>query len=254
MSQELTGKVALVCGASGGIGAAIAEQLMKDGATVWGLARSAEKLADMGLAGYLVADLDNLDALPSALEALPQENGGPAVDLLVNNTGGPAGGPILEADPFDFGIAFRRHVMASHILLQAVLPHMQAKNFGRILNIISTSVKEPIPQLGVSNTIRGAMAAWAKTVAKELPPGITNNNLLPGFTDTPRLAALKSAAAQRRGVEEAQVEQDWLNSIPEGRLGRPEELAATAAFLLSPAASYIRGQSLAVDGGRLNSI
>ncbi len=239
----LAGRVALVCGASSGIGRAIALRFREEGAEVWGLARSADKLEALGLAGSVVCDLESLE--------FPEL---PPAQILVNNSGGPPAGPILEAEAADFGRAFRRHVMASHLLLRALLPAMRAAGYGRILNVISTSVREPIPNLGVSNTIRGAMASWAKSVSKELPPGITINNLLPGYTETPRLAGLKEAIAERRGVDPSAVEADWLAKIPEGRLARPEELAAAALFLAGPEAGYIRGQSLAVDGGRLNAI
>ena len=244
--QGLKGRIALVCGASMGIGAAIARRLQAEGAEVHGLARSADLLAAMELDGFLVQDLDDLDAL-SALEL-------PPATILVNNTGGPPHGSILEVDPYEFGKAFRRHVMASHILLRALLPHMRAKGHGRIINIISTSVREPIAGLGVSNTTRGAMASWSKSVSKELPPGITINNILPGFTDTERLGSLKSAVAARTGQTEEAVHEGWLARVPEGRLGRPEELASLICFLAGPSGAYIRGQSLAVDGGRLNSI
>lgn len=241
--RRLEGLTALVCGASSGIGRAIALRFRDEGATVWGLARSADKLAALGLDGFVACDLETLELPPL-----------PAAQILVNNTGGPPGGPILAARADEFGRAFRRHVMAAHLLVQRLLPDMRERGYGRILNVISTSVREPIANLGVSNTIRGAMASWAKSVSKELPPGITINNLLPGFTDTERLASLKRSSAERLGVGEAEIEAGWLASIPEGRLGRPEELAAAAAFLASPESAYVRGQSLAVDGGRLNSI
>ena len=244
--QGLKGRIALVCGASMGIGAAIARRLQAEGAEVHGLARSADLLAAMELDGFLVQDLDDLDAL-SALEL-------PPATILVNNTGGPPHGSILEADPYEFGKAFRRHVMASHILLRALLPHMRAKGHGRIINIISTSVREPIAGLGVSNTTRGAMASWSKSVSKELPPGITINNILPGYTDTDRLAQLKEAKAQSSGTPAAEIEAAWLESIPARRLADPAEIAATAAFLASDEAAYISGQSIAVDGGRMASI
>ena len=197
------------------------------------------------------ADLEDRDSLGAALdEALDR---GP-IHILVNNAGGPPGGPLLNAEDEDFEQTFRRHVLASHYLVKRCLPGMEDEGYGRILNIISTSVKEPIPGLGVSNTIRGAVASWAKTLSKELPPRVTINNLLPGFTDTARLGQLKAGNAERRGVSEGEVERAWLASVPEGRLGRPEELAALAAFLASPAGAFVRGQSIAVDGGRLNSI
>ena len=248
MTGRLDGRIALVCGASSGIGRAIAERFTAEGAEVWGLARNGDALESMDLAGSLVFDLDDLDALEAGLADFP-----PAV-LLVNNTGGPPGGPILDAEAHEFGKAFRRHVMASHVLVRGLLPHMKTAGFGRILNVVSTSVREPIPDLGVSNTVRAAMAGWAKSVSKELPPGVTINNLLPGFTDTPRLGSLKEARAEREGVSTVEVEKAWLAGIPEGRLGRPEEIAAAAAFLASEDGAYVRGQSLAVDGGRLNSI
>jgi len=245
---KLDGHRALVCGASGGIGRAIAERFKLEGAEVWGIARSEDKLAEIDLDGFLVRDLDDLDALNAGMEELP------AANILVNNSGGPPGGPILEAAADEFGKAFGRHVMASHMLVQALMPHMLACSYGRILNVISTSVREPIPNLGVSNTIRGAMASWAKTVSKELPPGVTINNLLPGFTDTERLNSLAAANGERQGVDADEIRAAWLASIPEGRLAQPQELAAAAAFLASEEGAYIRGQSLAIDGGRLNCI
>ena len=169
---RLDGRVALVCGASMGIGAAIARRFKEEGAEVHGLARSRERLEGMGYDGILVHDLDDLDGL-AALEL-------PAATILVKNTGGPPHGSILEVDPYEFGKAFRRHVMASHLLMRALLKNMQPARYGRILNIISTSVRAPIAGLGVSNTTRGAMASWSKSVSKELPPEITINHILPG--------------------------------------------------------------------------
>ena len=147
-----------------------------------------------------------------------------------------------------------RHVLASQTLVQLLLPGMQALKYGRIINIISTSVKEPIPGLGVSNTIRGAMASWSKTMSKELPPSITINNVLPGFTDTERLAELKTTLSVQKGISEADVENAWLATVPEGRLADPSELGSVIAFLSSPAASFVRGTSIPVDGGRTGSI
>ncbi|HEX9792669.1 MAG TPA: SDR family oxidoreductase, partial [Planctomycetota bacterium] len=145
-------------------------------------------------------------------------------------------------------------VLASHRLVRLLVPGMLEAGYGRIVNVISTSVREPIAGLGVSNTIRGAMAAWAKTLAKELPPGVTINNVLPGFTDTERLASLGASVAARQGTSAAAVRENWLASIPERRLADPAETAAAIAWLCSPEAGYVRGVSLPVDGGRLNSI
>ncbi|MCW8140292.1 MAG: SDR family oxidoreductase, partial [Planctomycetota bacterium] len=150
--------------------------------------------------------------------------------------------------------AFGRHVLGAHLLVRLVLPGMRAAGYGRIVNVVSTSVREPIPNLGVSNTVRAAVAAWAKTLSKELPPGVTINTVLPGYTDTERLASLAEGAAARTGKAVEDVRKGWLATIPEGRLGRPEELGAVIAFLASPAAAYVRGVALPVDGGRLNGI
>jgi len=260
-TTSLIGLHALVCGGSSGIGRAIALALAHQNASVTVLARSEDKLLallpELEAAGAasvraVIADLDDRPGLCDQVASLLAEAG--PVHVLVNNAGGPPGGPILEATESEFLAAFARHVLASHLLTQMLLPGMRAAGYGRILNIVSTSVKEPIPNLGVSNTTRGAIASWAKSVSRELPSGVTINNLLPGFTDTERLESLGKGQAERRGVSLDEVKAGWLAQIPEGRLGRPEELAAMAAFLASPAGAYVRGQSIAVDGGRLRGI
>lgn len=259
LSLSLQGKRALICGASAGIGRATALQLAKQGAHCILLARRAERLetlcADIVVAGgsaeVLVGDLDDRDRTVAAVEAKLTD--GP-IHILINNAGGPKGGPILQAQEEEFTTAFGRHVLAAHRLTQTVIDGMTEAGYGRIINIISTSVYEPIPNLGVSNTIRGAMASWAKTVSKELPPGITINNVLPGFTDTERLSQLKKGRATKNNISEDTVHQQWLSQVPEGRLAQPEETADAIGFLVSPAAAYIRGLSLPVDGGRLKSI
>ena len=260
-TTSLDGLHALVCGASAGIGRAVALAFARQGAAVTVLARSEDKLLELlpeleasgaTASRALIADLDDRPALCDQVSSLLAEAGD--IQILVNNAGGPPGGPILEARESDFLSAFGRHVLSAHLLTGLLLPGMKASSYGRILNIVSTSVKEPIPNLGVSNTTRGAMASWAKSVSRELPSGVTINNLLPGFTDTERLSALGRGQAERRGVTMDEVRAGWLAQIPEGRLGRPDELAAMAAFLASPAGSYIRGQSIAVDGGRLRGI
>ncbi len=260
-STRIDGRHALVCGASSGIGRASALALATAGAQVTVLARSADKLealcpslleAGAPSARGLVADLDDRDGLATVIDALLAEHG--PVHVLVNNTGGPPGGPLLQASEDVFLSAFSRHVLASHRLVQLVVPGMAADGFGRIVNVISTSVREPIPNLGVSNTIRGAMASWSKSLSRELPPGVTINNVLPGFTDTERLGSLQDAVAQRTGQTDEEVMDAWLSQVPEGRLGLPEEVGAVIAFLASPAGAFIRGVSLPVDGGRLRSI
>lgn len=261
MDLSLTGKHALVCGASAGIGRATALELARLGATVTGLARREERLVSLvpalleagaPQAFGLMADLDQRETAVAAVAAHMDAVG--PVHILINNTGGPAAGPLLQAGEGALMAAFERHVLAAHRLVQAVLPGMRAAGYGRIINVLSTSVKEPIPNLGVSNTIRGAVASWAKTLAMELPPGVTINNVLPGYTDTERLDALADATAGRTGKAVDAVRAGWAELSPEGRIGRPEELGAVIAFLASPAASFVRGVSLPVDGGRLRSL
>ena len=184
----------------------------------------------------------------------PVTQGAPAVNPGINNTGGPPGGPLLEATPHAFLETFGRHVLAAHGLAQLLVPGMKEQGYGRIVNVISTSVREPISGLGVSNTIRGAMASWAKTLANEVGPNITVNNVLPGSTDTERLEGLADARAAKTGKTREQVYKEYESVIPEGRLAEPEEIAAAIAFLASPDAAYIRGVSLQVDGGRMKSI
>ena len=243
---NLDGKRALVCGGTSGIGKAAAISLSECGAEVVILSRSASG------ENTLTCDLEDLDSLIISVTKEIEKNGN--LEILINNSGGPPSGPLIDATPHDFEKAFRRHVLASQTLVQLILPGMKTANYGRIINIISTSVKEPIPGLGVSNTIRGAMASWSKTMSKELPPSITINNVLPGFTNTERLTELKKTLSEQKGISQEEVENAWLLTVPEGRLADPSELGKVVAFLSSPAASFVRGTSIPVDGGRTGSI
>ena len=243
---NLDGKRALVCGGTSGIGKATAISLIECGAEVVILSRSASG------ENTLTCDLEDLDSLTISVTKEIEKNGN--FEILINNSGGPPSGPLIDATPHDFEKAFRRHVLASQTLVQLILPGMKIANYGRIINIISTSVKEPIPGLGVSNTIRGAMASWSKTMSKELPPSITINNVLPGFTNTERLTELKKTLSEQKGISQEEVDNAWLLTVPEGRLADPSELGKVVAFLSSPAASFVRGTSIPVDGGRTGSI
>ncbi|HNP54746.1 MAG TPA: SDR family oxidoreductase, partial [Ferruginibacter sp.] len=201
---------------------------------------------------YLVADFNNNEEVRKAIAHYTETS---MAHILVNNTGGPAGGPALTAEPAAFEAAFRTHLINNHILVQALVPGMKDAGFGRIINIISTSVKQPIPGLGVSNTIRAAVANWSKTLAGELGIfGITVNNVLPGLTQTVRADYVIEKKAADTGHSTEAVLQDLLREIPARRMGKPEEFGAAVAFLCSPAAAYINGINLPVDGGRTGNL
>ena len=259
---SLSGKTALVCGSSQGIGKAAAIKLAAQGATVTLFARNIETLkavcnelpapCDQNH-NYLMAEFNDSANLQAVIEK--HLNSGAAYHILINNSGGPPGGPIIEASPDEFLLAFNRHLIASHILSSLLFSGMKAAKYGRIINIISTSVKQPIKGLGVSNTIRGAMAAWAKSFSFEVARfGITVNNILPGYIDTDRLHTLIDKVADTKHISADEVEEMWRGLIPMGRFGQAAEIADAIAFLASPAASYINGVSLPVDGGRLETI
>lgn len=261
MNLDLTNKTALVCGSTQGLGYASAVELALLGCHVVLMARNEEKLKEAIKSldiskeqqhQYLVADFADTAVVKSAIDEFVKSNN---VHILVNNTGGPPGGTALNAKPEDFLAAFNNHLINNHNLMQAVVPGMKAAGFGRIINIISTSVKSPIAGLGVSNTIRAAVANWAKTLATELGPfGITVNNVLPGFTKTVRADYVISSKAKAGDISEEEVLKQLVAEIPAGRIGQPEEFGAAVAFLCSPAAAYINGINLPVDGGRLGCL
>ncbi|OOG57334.1 SDR family NAD(P)-dependent oxidoreductase [Rhodanobacter sp. C03] len=262
MQLDLSGRHALVCGASQGIGHASAIELAELGANVTLLARSVDALQTIaaGLprphAGQRhdwrsvdMLDITSLQAVASEIAA------DQPVQILINNTGGPPGGPAHTATAAAFETAFRQHLLAGQTLLQTLLPGMRASGYGRIVNVISTSVKEPIVGLGVSNTVRAAVAGWAKTLSAELAAdGITVNNVLPGYTRTQRLAGLLAAQAAASGRNEDEVAQGMLATVPARRFGEASEIAAVIAFLCTPAAAYVNGVSIAVDGGRTRAL
>jgi len=262
MDLDLTGKHALVCGASQGIGLASAIELARLGADVTLLARRADVLESLAEQlprthaaqrhGALAADVGDTAALAAGVAALVAQR---PVHVLVNNSGGPPPGTVRGAGEDAFLAAFRAHLLANQALAEAVVPGMIAAGYGRIVNIISTSVKEPIPGIGVSNVTRGAVASWAKTLARELAPhGITVNNVLPGSTRTPRIEQIIVARARKSGDSEDAVTAEMEAEVPMGRFADPSEIAAAVAFLASPAASYITGINVPVDGGRTRSL
>lgn len=260
--MELSGKTAIVCGASDGIGKATAIEMAAAGASVVLVARNLEKLSrvlgqlstEAGQSHHVVvADFRDPEQLKLAIEKKLKET--QAVDILVNNTGGPPGGKAIEAGLDEFQAAFDQHLKCNHLLVQAVIPQMRKQQSGRIINVISTSVKQPIDNLGVSNTIRGAVANWSKTLANELgADGITVNNVLPGATATGRLTEIVERSAVKTGVSTEAVVQRMQNAIPLGRFAEPREIAQAIVFLASSKASYITGVNLPVDGGRTQSL
>jgi len=258
----LEDKIALVGGASQGLGAACAKALAAAGATVIVFARTEMKLINVVNAlptplnqehSYLMVDTNNLSASKKVFQALIDKI--KVVHIIVNNTGGPAAGLLYETSIDALKASFESHLLHAHQLVQLLLPGMSAAKFGRIINILSISIKEPIDDLGISNTIRAGMANWAKTLSRELGPwGITVNNVLPGFTNTERLNYLFTNRAEKAGVTLEEVTKGIENSIPVKRLGMPEELAAAVCFLCSKEANFINGINLPIDGGQLRSL
>ncbi len=258
MNLDIAGKNALVCGSSQGIGKAIAIQLAAQGASVTLFARNEAKLAEVKAEldtsqgqehRILTADFSDTQAVKQTILKLIDD--GVEFQILVNNTGGPAPGPANEAAPQSFIDAFNQHLVNNQNLTQAVLPGMKKAGYGRIINVISTSVKQPLPNLGVSNTVRGAVANWAKTLANELGQfNITVNNVLPGATNTVRLEAIIKNKANKLGKSIEETEKQEKSIIPMRRFGEAEEFANAVGFLVSPAAGYITGVNLPVDGGR----
>ncbi|MBI1226446.1 MAG: SDR family oxidoreductase [Bacteroidetes bacterium] len=261
MNLNLNGRNALVGGSSKGIGRAVAVELALLGANVTLVSRNAERLSEalkeLDISkgqqhDFLVVDFADPADLHKKIHGLIEMK---PIHILVNNTGGPPGGPAADASGQAFLQAFNNHLICNHILMQLTTPGMKAAGFGRIINIISTSVKQPIEGLGVSNTIRGAVANWSKTLAGELGPhGITVNNVLPGSTMTGRLEEIAEANAAKTGAQTEAVFENWIKEIPLRRIAEPGEVAAAVAFLASPAASYISGINLPVDGGRTKSL
>lgn len=260
MNTDLTGKHAVVCGSTQGIGEAAAIALANLGASITLLARTEEKLKAVlnelpknDRNDYIVADFSNPKELEQKIKAWTSTN---TANILVNNTGGPKGGPIREAKLEEFTSAFNNHLICNHIMVQALWKGMKTEGYGRVINVISTSVKQPLDGLGVSNTVRGAVANWSKTLANELGQfNITVNNVLPGATNTVRLQSIaENKAAQSAGMDYQEILENMAKQSPMKRIAQPEEIADAIAFLASPAANYINGINVPVDGGRTKSL
>ena len=260
MNLNLNNKYALVCGSTAGIGKATAIALANEGTKVVLVARNREKLKQVLSElpnsenhDFIVADFSNPRALQEQVINFIEKNHG--FHILINNTGGPRSGDILNASLDEFDNAFTLHLKCNHLLAQSVIPFMKKEGYGRIVNIISTSVKEPIPGLGVSNTIRGAVGNWSKTLSIELAAfGITVNNVLPGFTETDRLAEIIKIKANNEGVSVEDMTEIMKTYAPIKRFAKPEETANVITFLASEAASYVNGINVPVDGGRTKSL
>lgn len=262
MNLDLTKKTAFVCGSTQGIGKATAIELALLGANIVLVARNEEKLQAVldelprkkgQRHRYLVIDFSKTSLVKSRIERFMSKY--PAAHILINNTGGPSGGAVIEASTEQFIQTFNEHVVAAQILAQALTPSMIKAGFGRIVNVTSVGMKQPIVGLGVSNTIRGAMGSWAKSMANELGKyGITTNNVLPGYTTTGRLQKVNEMRAEATEKSIAEVEQDLIKDIPIGRFTSPQETAAVIAFLCSPAAASVNGVSIPVDGGKTSSL
>ncbi len=260
MNLNINDRNALVCGSTQGIGRATAIMLAEEGVKVTLVARNEEKLKQV-LAelpqqrkhSYIVADFSNPEDLDKKIKQFISENHG--FHIVINNTGGPKGGNILDATLEEFENAYTMHLKCNHILAQSTIPFMKEEGFGRIVNIISTSVKEPIPGLGVSNTTRGAVGNWSKTLSLEVAPfGITVNNVLPGFTETERLYSLINTNADKENITAENMVEIMKNSTPAKRFAKAEEVANAIVFLASEKAAYINGINIPVDGGRTKSL
>lgn len=262
MNTSLKNKTALVAGSTSGIGHATAIMMAGMGADIVLIARNRDKLnavrealngISSGNHKVLEADFSDSASLEEAIAAYFKDGG--CADILVNNTGGPPGGPVHTAGKDAFRSAFEMHLICNHILATACIPSMRKRGYGRIINVISTSVKQPLPNLGVSNTVRGAVANWAKTLSNELGPfGITVNNVLPGATRTGRLSSIVENKAKKAEITPEQALKQMADAVPLKRVAEPEEVAAGICFLASPAASYINGINLPVDGGRTGTL
>ncbi|MFK8253230.1 SDR family oxidoreductase [Ancylobacter terrae] len=258
MDLGLAGRTALVLGSSRGLGEAIARSLAAEGARVMVSGRDAARVARVaadiraagGDAGELVVDLGDAASLSAALDGLGQP-----VDILVNNGGGPPPGPVAQVAPDQWARSFDAMVAPIFAVTARLLPGMRQRGFGRVINIVSSGVAQPIPNLGISNALRSAIVGWAKTLASEVAKdGVTVNCVLPGRIHTARIDELDAAAAARGGSTLEAVAEASRATIPMGRYGDPREFADVVAFLASTRASYVTGTQIRIDGGLIRSV
>jgi len=261
MKIDLSGRAALVCGSSDGLGLAIAEGLAGTGCNLVLAARTAAKL-DAAAEGLSAAGIEVL-TVPTDLTSVEQIDALCAaaldrfgtVDILVNNAGGPPGGTFDELDEAAWRRAVDLTLMSAVEVTRRLLPAMRAQKWGRVINVTSTSVKQPVNGLILSNSIRLAVVGWAKTLANEVGPDqVTVNNVCPGYTTTARLDELADNVARRQGITPEKVYQNWAALVPLQRLATPEEFANVVVFLASEQAAYVHGATVAVDGGRNQSV
>jgi 3-oxoacyl-[acyl-carrier protein] reductase len=258
----LEGKVALVTAASKGIGRAVAMDLAREGARVVISSRDEENLSQTAAeireetgaeVEYRVADLTNADDIENLISHAVDRFGG--IDVLVNNTGGPPAGAFEDIDDESWQVAFEQILLSFIRCVRGVLPLMRERGGGRIVNVASTSVKQPIENLTLSNTFRTGLAGLAKNLSLELAPdGILVNTLGPGRISTARSESMDASQAESRGVPIEEVRGEFEARIPLGRYGTPEEFARVATFLASPANSYVTGQAILVDGGMVRAL
>ncbi len=261
MNISLKHKKALIGGSSSGIGKAIAEQLAESGATVTLMARNGDKLksilsklptADGQKHQYLLVDFNDFEGYKNVISTYFENN---TVDILINNTQGPSGGGALEKGVNDYQDAFDLLFKTVVFTSELALKQMRKNEWGRIINVASISVKEPLSYLVLSNSIRAAVTTWAKTLASDVGKyGITVNNVLTGYFDTDRITQLNTKKAEKMGVAPEEVLKEMEARVPVGRIGDPKEYGHLVAFLASEKAAYITGTNIPIDGGLLKSV
>jgi 3-oxoacyl-[acyl-carrier protein] reductase len=261
MDLGISGKTALVLGGSKGLGRGVARALAAEGVAVAILARGQEAIdktvaeisESKGRAVGVAADLADWPSVERACNTTRQQLG--PIDILVNNSGGPPPSPVIGVAPEVWEAQFRQMVLVLFRLTDLVVPEMRARKWGRIINIASESVIQPIAAIGISNTLRASVVGWAKTLAGEVSrDGVTVNTMLPGPFATDRVAQVSKAMAQRQNLTVEEIQKRIASQVPVGRIGDPAEFGAVAAFLASQHAGYITGSTIRIEGGTIKSV